>query len=224
VLAPLAEADPLPHAFGKAGWLTFLEPVTVSWRIDTSQMDFDAYWASRPSRLRNTARRKAKAVSLEMKVHCRFDAQAWADYETVYAASWKQAEGSPTFLRALAEQAGADGTLRLGLAYHDGKPIAAQLWLIEDGVATIHKLAYDEAARDLSPGTLLSIEMFRHALDRDHVKLIDFGTGNDAYKAEWMADSAPLHRMRAFNPLTFTGLIGATRALASKLVRRAANR
>ena len=74
---------------------------------------------------------------------------AWADYEAVYAASWKPEEGSPAFLRALAEQEGAAGTLRLGIARRGGRPVAAQLWTVESGVATIHKLAYveDERAR-----------------------------------------------------------------------------
>src|SRR3712207_8457598 len=37
----------------------------------------------------------------------------------------------------------------------DGAPIAAQLWLVENGEATIHKLAYAEREKGLSPGTLL---------------------------------------------------------------------
>jgi CelD/BcsL family acetyltransferase involved in cellulose biosynthesis len=183
-------------------------------------MDFDAYWATRGSRLRNTAKRKAKAAALEITIHRRFDAAAWADYEHVYQASWKPAEGSPAFLRALAEQEGDAGTLRLGIAKRDGEPIAAQLWLVENRVATIHKLAYADAARELSPGTLLSVEMFRHALDIDRVRRIDFGTGDDGYKADWMARSEPLMMMQAFNPATLVGLAGAARAGASALVRR----
>ena len=218
-LSPLAPRDPLPQAFREAGWLTFVTPATASWRLDTEGMDFDTYWAGRGSRLRNTARRKAKAVSLDIVIHTGFDPAAWADYERVYAVSWKPAEGSPAFLRALAEQEGAAGTLRLGIARKDGEPIAAQLWLVEDGVATIHKLAYSEAARDLSPGTLLSVEMFRRALDVDKVRHVDFGTGNDPYKAEWMDGSKMLERMIAFNPATLNGLAGAARAMASALVR-----
>jgi len=219
-LYPLEVSDPLPAAFRAAGWLTFTRPASVSWQIDTGGMDFGAYWATRSSRLRNTAKRKTKAAALEIAIHRRFDAAAWGDYEHVYQASWKPAEGSPAFLRALAEQEGDAGTLRLGIAKRHGEPIAAQLWLVEDGVATIHKLAYVEAARELSPGTVLSVEMFRHALDVDQVRRIDFGTGDDGYKADWMARSEPLMRMQAFNPATLAGLAGAARAGASALVRR----
>jgi CelD/BcsL family acetyltransferase involved in cellulose biosynthesis len=219
-LYPLEASDRLPAAFRAAGWLTFTSPASVSWQIDTEGMDFAAYWATRSSRLRNTARRKAKAAALDIMIHRRFDAAAWADYEHVYRASWKPAEGSPAFLRALAEQEGDAGTLRLGIARRGGAPIAAQLWLVEDRVATIHKLAYAASARELSPGTLLSVEMFRHALDVDRVRRIDFGTGDDGYKADWMDRSEPLMRMQAFNPATLAGLAGAARAWASTLVRR----
>src|SRR5205085_12060471 len=151
--------EPLVEAFREAGWLTFVRPAAVSWQSSTEGMSFDEWWAKRPAKLRNTAERKAKAAGLEIEILRTFDPAAWADYEAVYEASWKGEEGSPTFLRALAEQEGAAGTLRLGIARKDGKPVAAQLWLVENGRATIHKLAYDEAAKALSPGTVLSLAM-----------------------------------------------------------------
>ena len=219
-LYPLGSDDPLPGAFRAAGWLTRVMPASVNWSIATSGMDFETYWAGRSSRLRNTAKRKAKAAALGIAIHRQFDPEAWAAYEHVYAGSWKPSEGSPAFLRALAEQEGAAGTLRLGIAHKDGEPVAAQLWLVEDGTATIHKLAYTEAARDLSPGTVLSVEMFRHVLDTDKVDRIDFGTGDDGYKRDWMEESAALYRLTAFNPVTVQGLAAALRAKASDLVRR----
>lgn len=219
-LAPLDEADPLPAAFRAAGWLTFTRAATTRWAIDTKGMNFEAYWATRGSRLRNTAKRRAKAAGLDITIYTAFDADAWSAYEDIYSQSWKPTEGSPAFLRALAEQEGAAGTLRLGIACKEGRPIAAQLWLVEAGHATIHKLAYTEDMRDLSPGTILSVAMFRHALDVDKVDLIDFGTGDDGYKADWMDRTERLHRMVAFNPSSLAGLLGAARATASDLVRR----
>lgn len=215
---PLDEGSPLPAAFRDAGWVVALEPASTSWTICTSDMDFDAYWAGRPGRLRNTFKRKAKA-GLEVEIHRAFEPSAWEAYEAVYAASWKPEEGSWPFLRALAEEEGAAGTLRLGIARKDGRPIAAQLWLVEDGTATIHKLAYAEDAKDMSPGTILSHAMFREAIDIDRVRLIDFGTGDDGYKAEWMAERRPLYRMTAWNPRTAAGLFGITRTGLTNLVR-----
>jgi hypothetical protein len=219
-LAPVATPGPLRKAFKRAGWLVFARPKTGNWRIATEGMDFGAYWAARPAQLRNTAKRRAKAAGLEIEVYDRFDAGAWADYESVYRQSWKPEEGSFPFLRALAEQEGAAGTLRLGVARKDGRPVAVQLWLVENGEACIHKLAYAEGAKAMSPGTLLGMEMFRRALDTDHVRAIDYGTGDDAYKRDWMAERRALWRIEAFNPKTARGLAGAARAAASALVRR----
>ncbi|HEX5185129.1 MAG TPA: GNAT family N-acetyltransferase [Allosphingosinicella sp.] len=220
-LYPLGEEPvALADAFRRAGWIVRTEPAGVSWQVTTEGQDFAAYWEGRPSRLRNTAQRKAKAAGLEIAIHRRFDAAAWADYETVYAASWKSEEGSPAFLRAMAEEEGAAGTLRLGIARKDGKPVAAQLWTIENCAAWIHKLAYDEAAKPLSPGTILSMAMFRSALDEDRVSRIDYGTGDDAYKRDWMEIRAPLWRLDAYNPRRLAGLLGAARAGASALAGR----
>jgi len=219
-LAPLLEPGPLKRALRKAGWKVFLTAKTGNWRIDTQGMDFDTYWAARPGQLQNTAKRRGKTAGLDIEIYDRFDERAWADYEAVYQASWKPEEGSFAFLRALAEQEGAAGTLRLGVARKNGRPVAVQLWLIEDGEATIHKLAYAEDARAMSPGTLLGMEMFRRALDVDRVASIDYGTGDDGYKKDWMAERRTLWRIEAFNPRTLPGLLGWARAFLSKLVRR----
>lgn len=219
-LAPIADPEPLRAAFRKAGWKTCATPKTGNWRIDTTGMDFAAYWAGRPTQLRNTAKRRAKSAGLDIAIYDRFDARAWADYEMVYRASWKPDEGSFGFLRALAEQEGAAGTLRLGVARKNGRPVAVQLWLVENGEAVIHKLAYAEEAKAMSPGTLLGMEMFRRALDTDRVEAIDYGTGDDGYKKDWMAERRVLWQIEAFNPRTLRGLIGAARAKAAALVRR----
>lgn len=219
-LAPVLDPQPLCEAFRGAGWLVSARPKTGNWRIATEGMDFDTYWAARPAQLRNTAKRRAKSAGLELEIYDRFDEQAWADYESVYRQSWKPEEGSFAFLRALAVQEGAAGTLRLGVARKDGQPVAVQLWLVENGEAVIHKLAYAEGAKAMSPGTLLGMAMFRRALDEDRVKAIDYGTGDDGYKKDWMAERRVLWQIEALNPRTVRGLAGAARAAASALVRR----
>jgi hypothetical protein len=223
-LGPIEDPEPLERGLREAGWIVFAAPRTANWRIDTAGMDFERYWAKRPARLRNTAKRKAKGAALDVVVHDRFDAAAWDDYESVYRASWKPEEGSFPFLRALAEQEGAAGTLRLGIAKAAGVPVAAQLWLVENKEATIHKLAYSEAAKAMSPGTILGMAMFRHVLDQDRVERIDYGTGDEAYKAEWMEEKKTLWNLTAFNPRTFKGLLGAGRAWASALAARRRSR
>lgn len=223
-IAPLGDAEPLASAFRRSGWMTLISPATTSWRIDTAGQDFETYWAARPGKLRNTAQRKAKAAGLDIAIHRAFDPAAWAAYEDVYAASWKPEEGSPAFLRAMAEQEGEAGRLRLGIARREGRPLAAQLWTVEDGTAWIHKLAYREDSKSLSPGTVLSMAMFRSALDEDRVSRIDYGTGDDGYKRDWMGERATLWRLEAYNLASPRGLLGAARAGLSALVRRVRSR
>ena len=219
-LAPLVDAAPLAAAFRNAGWIAFVAPETANWRIATDGLGFEEYWAQRPAQLRNTVKRKAKAAALDVEIHDRFDEAAWADYESVYRASWKPEEGSFPFLRALAEQEGAAGTLRLGIARKEGRPIAAQLWTVENGEALIHKLAYAEDSKALSPGSILSMAMFRRALDEDRVRSIDYGNGDESYKADWMGERRILWQLRAYNPRTLNGLAGAARAALASLAAR----
>lgn len=223
-LSPVAEAAPIVAALRRGGWKVAATPASGNWITHTKGMTFHEYWAQRPGQLRNTVRRKAKAGDFEITIQDYFDPDSWADYEAVYRASWKPEEGSFRFLRALAEQEGAAGTLRLGIARKHGRPVAVQLWTIERGEATIHKLAYAEDAKALSPGTILGMAMFRRAIDDDRVDVIDYGTGDDGYKRDWMDERRQLWRITAYNPGTFRGLVGAARAGAGRLVGRLRSR
>lgn len=207
-LAPLDPADAAltREAFRLAGWWSRESEATANWVAHVAGKSFADYWASRPAQLRNTVRRKTKSAALDVAIHDAFDAEAWAAYESVYAASWKGAEGSPAFLRAMAEWAGREGRLRLGIAHKNGRPVAAQLWTIDGDTATIHKLAYDEAFKPLSPGSILGHAMFAHVIDRDRPALIDYGTGDDGYKAAWMDERRSLRRIEAWNLRTVAGL------------------
>jgi hypothetical protein len=215
------EAARLGNALSLAGWQVFSDRVSTNWTIDITGKSFADYWRERPGQLRNTTARRIRRYPLDIRIHQHFQDDAWCDYEAIYADSWKPAEGSMPFLRALAEQEGAAGTLRLGIARDGhGRAIASQLWLVENGVATIHKLAHREGAKEISPGTILSHAMFRAAIDQDHVDRIDFGLGNEPYKAEWMDTPNPVYRIDAYRPGSVRGLAGIGRERAARLVRR----
>lgn len=213
-------ADLIARAFSRGGWIARRNPSTVNWIADVTGKDFATYWEGVPGETRSTVKRKGKKGIVETEIIDRFEDDSWQAYQAIYAESWKGAEGAPAFLRAMAEREGAAGTLRLGIARIEGRPVAAQLWTIENGVAIIHKLAYAEDAAEHSPGTLLSAAMFRHAIDEDRVALIDYGTGNDGYKAAWMDRARPLERVTLYNPRTAAGLAGAARARLAGLARR----
>jgi hypothetical protein len=177
-------ADSLQAAFRGAGWVTEFVRSDVNHVLAVNGRSYGEYLAARPGTLRTTLKRKAKKVQIEL--FDKFQDDAWSNYEQVYGQSWKPSEGDPSLLRRFAEAEGLAGRLRLGLARHDGVVVAAQFWTVQDGTAWIHKLAHLESAKPLSAGTTLSAALFEQVIDRDRVGFIDFGTGDDGYKRDWM--------------------------------------
>ena len=195
---PRHEAALMLAAVRSAGWMGILTNDHVNHVLHPAGRDFATWWASRPGQVRETVRRKGRKVAI--RIARDFDVTDWTAYEAIYAKSWKPAEGSPAFLRRFAEMEGAAGRLRLGLASIEGQPVAAQLWTIEDNTAFIHKLAHDPAATANSPGTVLTHALFAMAFDADRVGTIDFGTGDDPYKRDWMESSDVRQRLEAYHP------------------------
>jgi broad specificity phosphatase PhoE len=227
-LSPVPRADGtsalVSRAFKRSGWLVFANQTSTSWTANVAGLSFEEYWAARPGQLRNTYKRKNGKAEFDVIIYDTFDETAWEEFQSVYHDSWKPEEDYPEFLRETALFEGEAGCLRLGICRLDGVAIAAQYWTVEGGSAYIHKLAYSESARELSPGTVLSTALFRHVIDNDKVETIDFGTGDDSYKADWMDASAPLDTIEAFNPARIAGLAGAARAFISTLVARVRGR
>jgi Acetyltransferase (GNAT) domain len=225
-LSPMTAADALlvSRAFDRARWVASSYESSANWTVSTDDLSFEDYWAGRPGELRSTVRRKETKYGIETRVYTTFDGKAWADYEAIYAASWKTQEGAPDFLRDMALTESAAGALRMGLATINGEAVAAQLWTIENGHAIIHKLAYLESAKEQSPGSVLTAAMFEHVIERDCATLIDFGTGDDRYKSDWMDSRAPLYTVQLFNPRRPSGLWGAFKAWLSMLVGRTTSR
>jgi Acetyltransferase (GNAT) domain len=225
-LVPMPEADAelVANAFDRARWVAIKRESTVNWTIATDGLTFEEYWANRPGELRSTVKRKQGKFDVQTVVHTKFNSSAWFIYEAIYEASWKPEEGSNAFLRDMAEAEGKAGALRMGVATIDDAPVAAQLWTVENGRAIIHKLAHLETAAAQSPGSILTAALFEHVIDHDNVSVIDFGTGDDRYKADWMDTRSPLYTVRLFNPLRPAGLFGALKAWAGTLVGRSASR
>jgi len=211
-------SDHMLAAFRRAGWFAVRRPMGGRHLLHLKGRDFARYWAQRPGRLRNQVRRKGRGDPFAMEIADRLTDALWNDYRHVQARSWKDAEPALPFLRDLAERESAAGHLRIGFARREGLPVATQLWTVENGVALIHKLSHDQAFDHASPGTLLSHAMFAHAIDADRVGTIDYGTGDNAYKKDWMDERATLYRVDCFNPRFASTWIPAARIAISALV------
>jgi CelD/BcsL family acetyltransferase involved in cellulose biosynthesis len=227
-LRPLAIDTPvfgaMVNAFRNAGMLVQTYFCFGNWYLRVHGRSFAEYLDSLPSKTINTIRKKKEQIEKAFKskiVVYRDPAtldEALQAYEQVYAASWKEPEPNPEFIRSLCRACAASGWLRLGIIYVDAQPIAAQIWIVHASVASIYKLAYDERFAQLSPGTVLTAHLMNHVIDTDKVREVDFLTGDDAYKKDWMSDRRERWGVIAFNPRTPSGLL----AFSQQSIRRSA--
>ncbi|MBH5322772.1 GNAT family N-acetyltransferase [Aurantiacibacter sediminis] len=206
------------RAFRQAGWFVSRKPCDVNHYLDLRGRDYTAFLADRPGQLRTTLKRKAKKVDVTLST--RFHAREWEAYEDIYADSWKPEEGAPEVLRAFAEQESVAGRYRFALARHDGKAIAAQFWTVDGSTAYIHKLAHRKDAKALSPGTTLTTALFQHVIDVDGVTQVDFGTGDDPYKRDWMEQKRLRWRLTCYRRSSPRNWPHIAKAILRKLVRR----
>ena len=189
-----------------------------------------AYMQERPSFLLNTYRRKLKKLKKEHEFRFELTTgepgleRAMADYERIYSSSWKAPENYPEFIPTLMRTCAQAGSLRLGLIYVDGEPAAAQLWIVGGGRATIYKLAYDERFAPLSVGTILTVKLMEHVIDVDRVHEVDFGSGDQSYKKEWLPRRREYWGIMAFNPRTVRGVLAAIREYGGWVLAQAIRR
>jgi len=205
------------------GWLCDSYFCFGNWYLEVGGRDFTAYEPTIPSRIRNTVKRGLKKLKDTSRWQLEVVQepgpaleQALQDWATIYAKSWKVPEPFPSFVPALCHMAAQQGWLRLGVVRVDSVPIAAQIWLLHQGRMLIYKLAYDEQHKQFSAGSVLTTELMRRALDVDRCAEVDYLTGDDAYKADWMSHRRERRGIVAFNPLSLQGLLSAGRHFAGK--------
>lgn len=177
----------------------------VNWYMEVNHRSFDEYFSGLSSRVKNTVNRKTGQFNrledskIEILTQQQDVAKAIQSFEAVYALSWKQKEPYTEFIPGLISLAAAQGALRMGVAYIGKKAIAAQLWIVADNTAYIYKLAYDESYKKLSIGSILTATLMRHAIDVDKVDSVDYLSGDDAYKQEWMSLRRERWGIKIFN-------------------------
>jgi len=197
LLEPIADDDSriigLQQILETAGYRCERHFRLYNWIYRMQGQSFKGYMASRPARLRNTISRKKRKLDREHGFEIRLFTgdevpQAMSDYYAVYTASWKANEQSVDFLDGIVAGFSRPGWSRLAVLYVKGQPVAAQLWFVLHSKASIFRLAYDEAWKQYSSGSILTRFLMEYVIDIDKVEEIDFLTGNEAYKQDWMSD------------------------------------
>jgi len=223
-----AAVEALTAAFRAAGFIVDTYPCGVMRYLDCRGLDAAAFTAGLGSRVTNSIRRNTGGMrdpdAFSLFTEPSEVDRAMSLYEAVYAASWKEAEPFPGFMRALAAACARRGALRLGCWSFDGDPAAVQFWIVHNGRATIYKLAHDRLYHTRSVGSALTLRMFQEILDGDRPDRIDFGLGDEPFKADWTPDRAERIGWLAFNPLTARGAMAAARHKAGRLFRLSRHR
>ncbi|MCR5866042.1 GNAT family N-acetyltransferase [Aquincola sp. J276] len=195
-----------------------------NWYLPSEGLDWDTYWKQRSSGLRSTCKRmgrkfEADGGTLEIVTGGdRLDSAIEA-YHTVYASSWKPQEPYPGFMPGLVRMCAEHGWLRLGVARLNGQAVATQLWIVAGGRAEIYKVAYDEAHKAYSLGSLVTEMLMRHVLEHDRVREVDFLAGDEKYKQQWMTQRRERWGLVAYNPRTVAGALGAAREAAARQLK-----
>jgi hypothetical protein len=197
-----------------------------NWYLDVNGRTYNDYVQTLPSILKETIRRKGKrldkrkGVRIEIITDVERVPAAVDDYTKVYLASWKNPEPFPLFMPGFIHTCAKMGWLRLGLVYIDNEPAAAQLWVVSGEGASIYKLAYDERFSNLSVGTVLTARMMEHVIDIDRVHKVDYLSGDDEYKRNWMSHRTERWGILAFNPHSLKGLTYAARHIGGRFTKR----
>jgi len=196
-----------------------------NWYLPIEGRSYEEYLQSLPSNVKNTLHRKSKKLAktdqahFEMVTNSSNIDQAIKAYEQIYHASWKTPEPFPQFVPGLIRLCAEAGWLRMGLVYIGGEPAAAQIWIVAEGTASIYKLAYDERFTAFSPGTLLTSRLMEYVINVDKVLEVDYLTGDDPYKRDWMSHRRERWGIRAFNPRTLRGALAAVRHVGGRMLK-----
>ena len=134
-------------------------------------------------------------------------------YEDVRACSWKHGvEGHPRFIRgrrARASRAAAGcvcGVLWIGELRHRGSIVVR----LRRHRLDLRKLAYDRRyTRNSRSAPLLTAHLMHQVIDVDRVQIVDYLSGDDAYKRDWMSARRERWGLRAYRLRSVAGLAGA---------------
>ena len=217
----------LQQALREAGYWTDRFFCFGNWFQPVPAGGFSAYWAQRPSMLRSSVERGRRRLDRKGAWHIEIHSndpqgveRALQAYLTVYAQSWKNPEPCPDFMPGLVRTAAREGWLRLGVLWLQDQPLAAQVWLVHGAKANIYKLAYVKGQEKLSAGSALTAALMQHVMDVDRVSEVDYLSGDDAYKRDWMAQRRERVGLLAFNPRRPQGLLAAARHFVGAWLRR----
>lgn len=230
-LFPMAADQPVfaatANALRQAGWLAFEYFCFGNWFLAVEGRSYAQYFQDLPPRLRHTLQRKSRIFQgqadgrLEVITGGDPLEPAIAVFDRLYRARWSKSEPFPEFIPGLIRLYAGRGQLRLGMAYLGENAVAAQIWLVSHGRASIYKLAYDTSHAHLSVGSILTNHLMQRVIDVDGVREVDFLIGDEPYKQDWMSHRRERWGIVAYNPGTWRGWVGAANERSRRTAKKA---
>ena len=174
---------------------------------------FDAYWQSRGKNLRanlRKQRRKLETVGISTRFETltrREDVRTVIEsYGRLESAGWKAALGTAIhpdnaqgrFYRTMLENFADAGAARMYRYWFDDRLVAVNLGIECRGTLVILKTTYDEAAKTLSPASLLCEEMFRTIFDEGRIHRVEFFGKLMSWHSQWTKESRPLFHVNCY--------------------------
>lgn len=162
--------------------------------------DFEAYWQSRPGRLRErirTLERKATAEQAALRFTCQRGndvAAGVARYAALESAGWKAGEGTALtpggaqegFYRDLMTSFAADDSAAVYELRFGERLVASRLTLAVRGTMAILKTTYDESFGRYGPGRLHLRHTIENAHSLDRLQRIEFCTNASHDQLAWI--------------------------------------
>jgi hypothetical protein len=145
-------------------------------------------------------------------------ATAAAAAEEIFARAHQA--GHPDFMPGLLRTYSDQGCLRLGLAWFGDQPVAAQVWVVAHGRATIYARAHDAAFAHYAPDTLISVMLTAHVTEVDEVSEVAYLSGHAPYHNTWKSHRRERRSIVVHNAGSLRGLAG----LARESLKLAASR
>ncbi|MCL2524010.1 MAG: GNAT family N-acetyltransferase [Betaproteobacteria bacterium] len=207
-----------------AGWMPFTFFCFGNWYLKV-RGGWEDYLHQRGGKRRSTLKRRNKKFAadggtLELIDDAARVEEGIAAFQEVYSASWKKPEPYPDFMPELIRLLAAKGMLRLGIARLRGRSVAAQLWMLGQGKASMYKMAYHQNFAEYSPGTVLAAFLMQQVIERDGIGEVDFLIGDDKYKQLWMDERRERWGIIAFNSRTLIGCILALKEVAGRRLKQ----
>ena len=217
-------------ALKQAGFLIQRYDNSYNQYEETAGLSYEEYFEERSYNHRfNVRRRKRKLEKKGMLEFCLYSPGSDVElyrrcmdgYILASVDSWKSPESMISKgILDLIKLTAKLGHLRLGVLFLDGRPMAAQFWIVSAGAGSSIRAAYDETYKKDAPGVVLTGYIMEYLLDVDNVSVVDYGYGDDEYKSKWMKDSRYYGGFMAFNPRTILGLFFGAKHIVGRKVKR----